>query len=239
MIEKWYRGHQGDRQAIDNFGIIWLADDPDYAQEYANEYPNGIVSTIFVDMDKIKELDWYYDEDFDPYDPDMNLVRDYMSEQGGNAYTFTVNDGTTVLALLSTEPIVKIERKINENKKHYKMKIKLSESRLKQIVAESVKKVLNESGYDSYPQSGYEEFTRIGVNAAYNIYRQLRDNVHKGHYDSLDGECIQRIIDGFEDKLWALVEHGEFDEYEAKYRHPLGVSKDEYIKDVEDGKYNN
>ena len=145
MIEKWYRGHQGDRQATDNFGIIWLSDDPDYAQLYAEEYPDGIVSTIFVDMDKIKELDWYYDEDFDPYDPDMDLVRDYMSEQGGNAYTFATNDGTTVLALLSTEPIVKVERKINECKKHYKMKIKLSESRLRQIVAESVKKVLMEN----------------------------------------------------------------------------------------------
>jgi hypothetical protein len=118
------------------------------------------------------------------------------------------------------------------------MKIRLTESKLKQIVNESVKKVLNESGYDSYPQSGYEEYTRIGKNAAYNIYRQLRDNVLKGHYVGLDGECIQHIIDGFELKLWLLVENGEFDEYEAKYRHPLGVSRDEYIKKIEDGEYN-
>lgn len=152
MIEKWYRGHQGNKKATDNFGIIWLSDDPDYAQLYAEEYPDGIVSTIFIDMDKIKELDWYYDEDFDPYDPDMDLVRDYMNEQGGNAYTFATNDGTTVLALLSTEPIVKIERKINECKKHYKMKIKLSESRLRQIVAESVKKVLKETEDEWVPK---------------------------------------------------------------------------------------
>ena len=111
------------------------------------------------------------------------------------------------------------------------MKIKLTESNLKQIVEESVKKVLKE-------HYGYEEFTRIGVNAAYNIYRQLRDNVLKGHYNNLDGECIDRIIRGFEDELWMLVENGEFDEYEAKFRHPLGVNRDEYIKDIEDGKYN-
>lgn len=92
------------------------------------------------------------------------------------------------------------------------MKIRLTENKLKQIVNESVKKVLNESGYDPYSQSGYEEFTRIGVNAAHNIYGQLRDNVLKGHYDSLDAECIQEIIIGFENRLWSLVEHGEFDE---------------------------
>lgn len=31
MIEKWYRGHQGDKKATENFGIIWLSDNPDYA----------------------------------------------------------------------------------------------------------------------------------------------------------------------------------------------------------------
>ena len=60
----------------------------------------------------------------------------------------------------------------------------------------------------------------------------------KGHYNNLDGECIHKIIRGFEDELWMLVENGEFDEYEAKFRHPLGVNRDEYIKDIEDGKYN-
>lgn len=108
MIEKWYRGHEGDRYATDNFGIIWLADDPDYAKLYADEYPNGIVSTLFIDMRKLKYLDWYYNEDFDPYDPDMSLIKEYMREEGCNAYTFPLNNGTTVLALLSMEPIVKV-----------------------------------------------------------------------------------------------------------------------------------
>ena len=97
---------------------------------------------------------------------------------------------------------------------------------------------LHESGYDSCPLSGYEDFKRVGENTAYVIYRQLRDNVINGHWVNLDGECIQEIIRGFEDRLWHLVEHGEFDEYEAKFKHPLGVSRDEYIKDVENGEYN-
>ena len=54
MIEKWYRGHEGDKRATDNFGIIWLADDPDYAKLYADEYTNGVVSTLFIDMSKLK-----------------------------------------------------------------------------------------------------------------------------------------------------------------------------------------
>lgn len=162
MIEKWYRGHEGNKKATDNFGIIWLADDPDYAQEYANEYPDGVVSTVFIDMDKINELDWYYDEDFDPYDPDMSLVKEFMKEQGGNAYTFPLGDGTTVLALLTTEPIVKVERTIIENKKYRNMKIKLTESKLKQIVAESVKKVLRES--DEFKPHGYKGTSNWGGN---------------------------------------------------------------------------
>jgi hypothetical protein len=129
--------------------------------------------------------------------------------------------------------------------------VRLTESDLHYIIKESVNKVLfevkkpsdrtvgklHESGYDSYPQSGYEDFKRIGENTAYDVYRKLRDNVLNGRY-YLDGECINKIIRGFEFTLWMLVENGEFDEYEAKFRHPLGVSRDEYIQDVEDGKYN-
>lgn len=133
MVEKWYRGHEGSKRATDNFGIIWLADDPEYAQLYANEYADGIVSTIFVDMDKVDEFDWYYDENFDPYDPDMSLVKEYMEETGGNAYTFALNGGTTVLALLSEEPIVKVENAIIEN---------IGINEIKYMVKETIQRLL-------------------------------------------------------------------------------------------------
>ena len=75
----------------------------------------------------------------------MSLIKEYVREQGGNAYTFGLNDGTTVLALLSEEPIVKVEKYINENKKYKFMpKIRITEKKLKQIVAESINRVLNE-----------------------------------------------------------------------------------------------
>lgn len=133
MIEKWYRGHEGSKKATDNFGIIWLADDPEYAQLYANEYPDGVVSTFFIEMNKVIELDWYYDENFDPYDPDMSLLKKYMEEQGGNAYTFGLNDGTTVLALLSKDPIVNISLYNSNNNKV------LTENQLVKIITNVIK----------------------------------------------------------------------------------------------------
>lgn len=194
MIEKWYRGHEGSNNATDNFGIIWLADDPEYAQLYADEYPNGVVSTIFVDMDKINYLDWYYDEDFDPYDPDMFLLKNYMKEQGCNAYTFPLNDGITVLALLTTEPIVKVEKTIIENKKYRNMKIRLTESRLKQIVAESVNKVLNENEYsdEHYPGDINPKATQgfIDDNSKNDAFI---DNIHIIH------DCFRNIKNSLDD----------------------------------------
>jgi hypothetical protein len=136
MVEKWYRGHEGSRKATDNFGIIWLSDDPDYAQLYADEYSDGIVSTLFIDMDKIEYLDWYYNEDFDPYDPDMSLVKNYMDEDGANAYTFTVNDGSTVLALLSLDPIIKVENSIVES---------IGINEIKYMVEETIKRIIKDN----------------------------------------------------------------------------------------------
>ena len=140
MIEKWYRGHEGCVDARKNFGIIWLADDPEYAQLYADEYPDGIVSTFYIDTDKVNELDWYGDDNFDPYDPDMSLVKEYMEEQGGNAYTFGLNDGTTVLALLSEEPIVNVS--LYENMKYDNIE-KIGLNEIKYMVKESIKRILN------------------------------------------------------------------------------------------------
>ena len=48
MISKWYRGHNGKQKATDNFGIIWLADNPEYAQLYADEYGNEVKLLISI-----------------------------------------------------------------------------------------------------------------------------------------------------------------------------------------------
>ena len=91
MIRKWYRGHDGNQKATDNFGIIWITDDPEYAQLYADEYGNdGVVSVLYIDESKLNYADTYYDDDFDVWFPDMAKVKEYQKE-GYNCYSFPVS----------------------------------------------------------------------------------------------------------------------------------------------------
>ena len=83
--------------------------------------------------------------------------------------------------------------------------VKINENTLRQIVAESVKKVIKEYGYDAVPYSGYEEYDTIGERAAYWVMDKLRND------SDLDSECIARIIDGFTFALRALVDVGDID----------------------------
>ena len=142
MIHKWYRGHDGKQKATDNFGIIWITDDPEYAQLYADEYGNeGVVSVLYIDESKLNYADTYYDDDFDVWFPDMAKVKEYQKE-GYNCYSFPVSvDGLDCdcIALFDESAIVKIEQlnTINENT------IKLTESELKGIIEESVKRILS------------------------------------------------------------------------------------------------
>ena len=166
MIHKWYRGHDGKQKATDNFGIIWITDDPEYAQLYADEYGNdGVVSVLYIDESKLNYADTYYDDDFDVWFPDMAKVKEYQKE-GYNCYSFPVSvDGLDCdcVALFDESAIVKIEQ-MNKNKSIMENRIKLTETELKGIIAESVKQViktLNESEVDnSYkPVGGGHKFT--------------------------------------------------------------------------------
>lgn len=126
-IEKWYRGHSGKQKATDNRGVIWLTSDYEYAQEYANDYPDGVVSIVYIDEDKINatsgfdyDLDWYFPEDKDI---------EAMKNDGYNAYFFEAGDGNECLALLTPEPVVKIEVNTND---------------IEEMVTESIKNILKE-----------------------------------------------------------------------------------------------
>lgn len=145
MIRKWYRGHDGKQKATDNFGIIWITDDPEYAQLYADEYGNdGVVSVLYIDESKLNYADTYYDDDFDVWFPDMAKVKEYQKE-GYNCYSFPVSiDGLDCdcIALFDESAIVKIEQ--------YNSPIKLTESYLKQIIEESLKKFLFELDAKTY-----------------------------------------------------------------------------------------
>lgn len=148
MIHKWYRGHDGNQKATDNFGIIWITDDPEYAQLYADEYGNeGVVSVLYIDESKLNYADTYYDDNFDVWFPDMAKVKEYQKE-GYNCYSFPVSINgldCDCIALFDESAIVKIEQ-MDKNKSIMENKIKLTETELKKIIAESVKKVLSEIG---------------------------------------------------------------------------------------------
>lgn len=138
MIEKWYRGHSSQQHALDNFGVIWLTDDPYYAEDYAED--NGVVSVVYIDNDKLKPVD-VFDNYFDTYFPDRKHIEE-LKEEGFNCYYFCAGeDDIQCLVLLSKEPVVKVEKyneKIEENMK------KLNQNDLKYIVSEATRRIVNE-----------------------------------------------------------------------------------------------
>lgn len=190
MVNKWYRGHDGKQKATDNFGIIWLADNPEYAQLYADEYGNeGVVSVFYIDESKLNCADTYYNDNFDVYDPDMREVKEYQKE-GYNCYTFPVDMGDTdVLALFDESAIVKIEQ--------YNSPIKLTESYLKQIIEESLKKFLFELDAKTY------------ANAERKRRKQAEELFKQG-----DSEGAYKMLD----KADALQSHATCQTIKNKYR---------------------
>ena len=199
MIHKWYRGHDGNQKATDNFGIIWITDDPEYAQLYANEYGDeGVVSVLYIDESKLNYADTYYDDDFDVWFPDMAKVKEYQKE-GYNCYSFPVSiDGLDCdcIALFDESAIVKIEQ-MNKNKSVMENRIKLTESELKGIIKESVKRVLSELDTKTY------------ANAERKRREQAEDKFKQG-----DDEGAYKMIN----KADALQSHAACQTIKNKYR---------------------
>ena len=84
--------------------------------------------------------------------------------------------------------------------------VNIDESTLRKIVAESVKSVIKEYGYDSNPQSGYECFSEIGERAAYNAMSEL-----KQYKNDIDEEALRMVLSGFKHSFIALCEVGNED----------------------------
>ena len=163
MIEKWYRGHSRQRSALDNFGVIWLTDDPEYAQVYA-ETDDDIISVIYVDENKLKPADWWDDLDFEPYFPDDENIAEFKKE-GYNCYYFTASydgDDYQCLALFSKEPIVKVEEykenNINENI------MKLTDKDLSYVISEATKRiVMNEISWGTAHDANEKSENRLDM----------------------------------------------------------------------------
>ena len=93
------------------------------------------------------------------------------------------------------------------------MKIKLTESKLKQIVAESVKKVLSESYWSGGEYYEDQEEIYIGRTSAYYGYDDDDDNIYEPDYWTYDedpnckefaGEVYALNADGISELNWWL-----------------------------------
>ena len=92
--------------------------------------------------------------------------------------------------------------------------------------------IIKEYAYDSTNGGGgYDDIDRLGANAAYNVFIELK-KLKTANWE-LDNYFIERIIDKFTDNLWALVEIG------SEESGGLGLNREKYQKDIENGLYNN
>ncbi len=190
MIQKWYRGHSRKRDALDNFGVIWLTDDPEYAQVYA-ETEDDTISVVYVDEDKVKPADWWYDPDFEPYFPDDENIAEFKNE-GCNGYYFMATydyDDYQCLALFSKEPIVKVEEykenNINENI------MKLTDKDLSYVISEATKRiVMNEISWGVAHDANEKSDNRV----------DMLDDAWMDFSDAADK--LVRALEGFSDESW-------------------------------------
>ena len=114
-IETYYRGTDVHCD-ISDFGIdkkyycTWLAENPYYAAEYATECgENGRLYEVQVDMSKYNNYgDWYYDDNFDPYEGYSREDQEELMKEGYNGYTFGLEQ-SEVLVLFDPSLIVSIK----------------------------------------------------------------------------------------------------------------------------------
>lgn len=98
-IETWYRGICGTYDELMNKRQIWLADEAEYAAEYANECQDGHLYEFDIDMSKLNLFDWYEEADsyFDPYDgfSEEEIIK--LMDEGYNGYTFALDEATVLV----------------------------------------------------------------------------------------------------------------------------------------------
>ena len=88
----------------------WLAENPDYAVEYAIKCGNnGRLYEVQVDMSKYNDYgDWYYDDNFDPYEGYSREDQKELMKEGYNGYMFGLEQ-SEVLVLFDPSLIVNVK----------------------------------------------------------------------------------------------------------------------------------
>lgn len=98
-IDTWYRGICGTYDELRNKRQIWLADEAEYAAEYASECQDGHLYEFDIDMSKLNLFDWYEEADsyFDPYDGFSEEEIIELMDEGYNGYTFALDEATVLV----------------------------------------------------------------------------------------------------------------------------------------------
>lgn len=231
-ISKWYRGHESSQNALNNFGVIWLTDDPDYAQDYADNSPDGIVSIVYIDDNKLNPVDVFHN-DFDTYFPSSKHIEEFK-EEGFNCYYFCAGeDDIQCLALLSKEPVVKVEQ--------YKY-THLTENDLKYIIKETIDSLVNDT--DDYKDFVNNILNNINqylsnfglscsINTKYDFSGYYKDCVAVYQYRSVMNNGKMRIALNI-----PLMMSHELDDYEMKEQieismwHEVGHGIVQWIKSI-------
>jgi hypothetical protein len=254
MIQKWYRGHNRKRDALDNFGVIWLTDDPYYAQVYA-ETEEDTISVVYVDEDKVKPADWWYDPDFEPYFPDDENIAEFKKE-GCNGYYFTAGyeyDDYQCLALFSKEPIVKVEEYKENNISENIMK--LTEQDLKYIISEATKRLVNEVSWGIAHDSVKKSENRADMlkdafydfeEACSKIKQALKGEAYEYWYKddvqpkNTQGPILAKKIDNLENEVYQYIQRKKkqfnslTDHEQTKFHSAFGGrTPDEVSNDIE------
>lgn len=93
-------------------GVLWLADEPSYAKEYARENNNPVIWKVVINDDLLRVASIGEDigDNDDVYNPSNELIG-HLRKQGFNSYyLFYDSFDTNGLALLSAEPIVTVNK---------------------------------------------------------------------------------------------------------------------------------
>ena len=205
-IEKWYRGHSRQRHALDSFGIIWLTDDPYYAQVYAED--DGVVSVVYIDESKVNDAPIWEDIDFDQYFPDEESIEEYKQE-GYNGYYFMASydyEDFQCLALFDKSPVVRVE----EYKDEIEENMKLNYNDIRYIINESTKRIINEVYGDKWERSGYVPRDGMtggawGSSSVTGIYRiNIQELVEMIDEETYSDELYEKLL-SIEDDLYFNV----------------------------------
>lgn len=108
-VETYYRGICGQLDKLKYKRQIWLADNPEYAAEYALECEDGHLYEFDVDSTRLRPYDWYYNmpDWWEPIDGFSEEVQNDVMNDGYNCYTFPL-DEADVLVLLDPSLIVNV-----------------------------------------------------------------------------------------------------------------------------------